>query len=578
MQSASGTEMITPYDLKRRLQWLMLFRVIIASFFLGLAAVTHLKQSDTFLAPYLVNIYGLTACVYVCSLAYVFVMPFIKRHIAFAHMQVCADMVLVTALLYITGGRDSIFSFMYSIVIIAAGILLYRGGGLLAASAASLCYCSLVVLQEAHLISPPQYEVYLGPAYSRSPLFFPLAVNITAFYLVALLSSFVAEQAKKSRIQLQQKQLDFENLAVLNENIIQSMSDGLVTLNNDQKIITFNRAAQRITGFSRDQVFMKHAHEVFSDIPLSEQVQPPSETNRNQVRRIERAFARPDGTELWVGISFSVLRDKNKEQTGYILVFQDLTEYKQMQDNARRLERLASLGRLAAGIAHEVRNPLASISGSVQVLQKNVSLSDVDKRLMDIIVKESGHLSALISDFTQYARPAASEKKPLNVRELVRDVASVFKNSTECSSALSVVESAEDDVYITGHYYQMRQVLWNLMLNAAQAIGAGAEGTIRLSSRRAGEAPPDIAPPRNGTPADPPHPWAVIEVQDSGCGMHEQEMEKIFDPFFTTRDEGIGLGLSIVQRIIEEHEGHISVTSRKGSGTTFRVVLPALSA
>ncbi|MCP4715735.1 MAG: PAS domain S-box protein, partial [Deltaproteobacteria bacterium] len=350
-------------DLKNRLQWLMFFRVVVASFFLGMAAVSQLQRGDSYREPYLVYLYGLAAAVYLLTFVYAVILPSLKRLQEFAYAQVLVDVVLVTALVFITGGSNSVFPFMYNISIIAASILLYLAGGIVTATFASICYGSLIVLQYNSMIAPLQMDSMVVTRYAGAPLYFPIVINVAAFYLVAFLGSFLAEQARKSRTQLQEKQIDIEHLEALNENIIQSVNSGLVTLDDNKKIITFNRAAQEITELGYDDVYMKSIRDIFPSLSFPEVAARSDSTQISP--RYETTFVRRDGKEVYLGFSVSVLKDREGSEMGTILTFQDLTALKEMQEYVQRTDRLAAVGRLAAGIAHEIRNPLASISGSI---------------------------------------------------------------------------------------------------------------------------------------------------------------------------------------------------------------------
>jgi len=563
-------------DLRSRLQWLMFFRVVTASFFLGIVAITQLQRDDSYLAPYLVHIYGLIGSVYILTFVYVFIISVIKDYKKFAYVQVMADLIHITVIIYITGGINSSFSFMYSLSIICASILLYMSGGIITATVSSLLYSCLMILQYYQMISPIQMDWLITSTYAGAPLYFPIVINVSAFYLVAFLGSFLAQQAQKSRVQLQEKQVDLEKLEALSENIIHSINSGLLTLDNERRIITFNRAAQEITGLVLSQVYMKPVEEVFPGIELH--VSPAEEdmSNRMSNPRFEMPFARQDGKILQLGLSLSILRDNRGKEVGRILGFQNLTSIKEMQDYIQRMDRLAAVGRLAAGIAHEIRNPLASISGSVQVLKKSLNLNDADDRLMEIIIRESNNLSMLITDFTQFARPVKKDKERFKLCYIANDVVGIFKNSPECKNVRTVSLDIKDDLFIKANYQQFKQVLWNLMMNASQALENKA-GEIAISARIR---EPGFQPVMNSKNlpeagnAKAPRSWIEIQVEDTGCGIDEEAMDKIFDPFFTTKDQGIGLGLSIVYKIVQDHYGTISAKSTQGKGAAFSIYLP----
>ncbi len=552
----------------------MFFRVIVASFFIGIAAITQLLTSDSYVTKKLVYIYILTGGVYLCTFIYVFCLPFIKSLKRFAFIQIFMDLLLVTFLVYVTGGISSIFSFMYSISIIAASILLYIFGGILTATFSSLFYTLLVVFQDSGLVAPMEKSSIVVSGYAGSPLYFPIIVNISAFYLVAFLSSFIAQQAKKSKMQLQEKQIDIENLEVLNENIIQSINSGLMTLDMTGKIITFNKAAEEITGLLHYQVYLKSIEEVFPGVNAVLSIYETRDGSKLQNPRFEKVFVRQDGKSLSLGFALSILRDKFDKELGMILSFQDLTRIKEMQEYIQRMDRLAAVGRLAAGIAHEIRNPLASISGSIQVLRKDLDLQEENRRLMDIIVRESNNLSHLISDFAQFVKPVKHEKEMVVLKDLVDDVLAMFQNSPEAKAIASIRQTIDTTTTVWTSPQLITQVLWNLIINAAHAVDSG-RGTIVISAREmeSGFQPPmDLQ--RFKDAADGGAGWLELKVEDNGKGIPETDIDKIFDPFFTTKDSGTGLGLSIVHKIIQELGGTIAASARPDQGTVFCMYLP----
>ena len=562
--------------LKGKLQWLMFFRVLVATFFLGIATVAQLRRSESYVTIHLVYLYVLTGSAFVLTFIYALILPYVRRLVFFAYLQITADIFFVTALLFITGGINSVFSFLYSISIISASICLFISGGLFAATAASCLYAALLILQQYHLITPLHIGAFTATGYDDVRLLYPIIINVAAFYLVAVLSSFLTEQARKSRQQLQKKQIDLEQLEALNEKIIQHIPSGLLTLDQFRRIITFNRAAQDITGCTFDQAYMKDVEEIFPGINAAAAAHSSALSGMASTAGFEMGFARHDGRALWLGFSGASLKDGSNEEIGNILIFQDLTDFRNMQEHLKRVDRLAAVGRLAAGIAHEVRNPLASISGSIQVLQKSLQLNAADVRLMDIIIRESKNLSSLISDFTQYARAEAQGKERIALKTIADEVVDLFKNSPECRSVFSIRQRIPAELTITANRQQIKQVLWNLILNAAQALPASG-GSISFlgelmehgfqpynSATCSGQAPP----------AHPDVSWVHFNIADDGCGIKKSEIGSIFDPFFTTKDDGIGLGLAIVYKIIQEHNGTIAVESQEGKGATFSVFLP----
>jgi len=543
----------------------MFFRVAIATFFLGIAAVTHLLKEDTYLDTYLVYIYLLIGSIYVLTFIYLTLLFIIKDLLKFSYFQIVVDIFLVTLLVFITGGKNSIYPFMYSISIISASILLFLPGGLVAATLSSILY-SLIVVSHHYEIFVPIGESIIGvPGDSTAAFYYPVIVKIASFYMVAFLASFLAEQTKKSQIQLQEKQVDLENLEVLNENIMQSIHSGLLTLDLENRLVAFNQFACEITGFSHSYVLHKHISEIFPEIILPDYSGVAAEDF--QVPRFEISYKRKDDRILYLGFSLSILRNKEGMCIGSILGFQDITNVREMEDYVKRIDRFAALGRLATGIAHEVRNPLASISGSVQVLSKNLKTSDEDKRLMDIIVRESNNLSLLISDFTQFAKPVKQKKERVNLLKTVEEVVTLFKNSPEFVGLKDIRINIKEDLYINICKRHFNQVLWNLFINSAQSISdnkveISVEGRVMERGFLPVEGIDRFQESKSIL-------WVELKVSDTGCGIDIAEIDRIFDPFYTTKDSGTGLGLSIVYKIVQDSGGVISAESEPGKGTVF---------
>ena len=561
--------------LKGQLQWLMFFRVLVATFFFGIATVAQLRRSESYVTTHLVYLYALTGSAFVLTFIYAFILPYVRRFVLFAYVQITADVFFVTALLFITGGINSIFSFLYSISIISASICLFISGGLFAATAASCLYAGLLILQQYNIITPLHIGAFTATGYEDVRLLYPIVINVAAFYLVAVLSSFLTEQARKSRQQLEKKQMALDQLEALNEKIIQHIPSGLLTLDQFRRIITFNRAAQDITGCAFDTAYMKDVEVVFPGIASAGDSYSSLSSGIFFPTDFEMSFIRQDGRSLLLGFSGSSIKDSANDEIGTILTFQDLTDFRDMQEHIKRVDRLAAVGRLAAGIAHEVRNPLASISGSIQVLQKSLQLNAADTRLMDIIIRESKNLSSMISDFTQYARAEAQGKENVALKTIADEVVDLFKNSAECRAGFFIHQLIPEKITITANRQQIKQVLWNLILNAAQAITAQS-GSITLTAAaiRRGFEPAALknyipGPAAGGSVMS----WVEIKIADDGCGIKKSEIGSIFDPFFTTKDTGIGLGLAIVYKIIQEHSGTITVESQEGCGATFTLVL-----
>jgi two-component system sensor histidine kinase PilS (NtrC family) len=273
-------------------------------------------------------------------------------------------------------------------------------------------------------------------------------------------------------------------------------------------------------------------------------------------------FPTGSGKRLVLGGSVSTLRDPHGVTIGSIVIFQDLTEISHMRESLEKSRRLAFIGEIAANLAHEIRNPLSSISGSIQMLKGNLVRDKTNAKLMQIILRGKDHLEGFLKDFLLMARPALGPREDLDIRETIRDIAESLRCVEDWHERLDVVLILTDDpLYIRANKTEVRQILWNLMLNAVQAMPKG--GVLKVEARpaRIGE--------RDG---------AEISIGDTGCGIGEEDLSKIFDPFYTTRDAGTGLGLAVVNRLLEAYGGKIRMKSKPGEGSVFTLWLPVHAA
>jgi two-component system sensor histidine kinase PilS (NtrC family) len=285
--------------------------------------------------------------------------------------------------------------------------------------------------------------------------------------------------------------------------------------------------------------------------------------------RARLRFRNRAGQELHLGIAGSVLRAAEGGRGGHVVIFQDVSQVVKMEGDLRRHERLAAVGQLAADLAHEIRNPLAAISGSIQILESSLPGEEADetRRLIGIAVREADRLNALITDFLHFARPAPANPEPVSVATVAEEVLRMF--DAVCPASVRVSLDVPPALHVRADEGQLRQLLWNLYLNAAQAMPDG--GALDVSAAVLPAQAP-LAAGRNAV--EEGTDWVEIEVADTGSGIPEEVIDRIFDPFFTTKKEGSGLGLATVHRIVEGHGGHLSVESAVGRGTRFRIRLP----
>lgn len=466
-----------------------------------------------------------------------------------AYLQTAGDILLISWLVSMTGGIDSGFALLYHVTIISASIILYRRGGYLSASLASILYGALLDMQ---------YYSVLG--FTRSQNYTPIQVlyllfiNILSFYTVALLSSYLSERLRKTRQELREKSMDFDDLQVIQDHILRSVGSGIVTMNMTGEITSWNNAAEQITGYRFDDIRTSWKA-VFGDSIKG--LFGHTDDLKARPVRFEGHITKRDGHRAILGFTASLLKDDAEAVRGIILTFQDITRLIEMEEQIRRQERLATVGSLAAGIAHEIRNPLASLSGSIQMLQGELELQGDHKHLMDIVLRETDRLNNIITEFLDYARPRSNQMEQISLASLLEETITLFRNSREFRKGISINCDIPPAIDIAGDPQRLRQVFWNLLINSAQSIHNGGSITISAASGA-------------GIDAD----QVSIRILDTGMGIEKEHLEHIFDPFFTTKPAGTGLGLAIAYRIIEDHNGTIDVKSEVGKGTAVIINMP----
>ena len=474
-----------------------------------------------------------------------------------AKLQVGWDLAFTAVWIYSTGGTGSLFIFLYLFVVIEGSLLLGLYGTVLIAFV-----CGLLYWLELHLeyhwalfpkTSPIAASVVTSPAnYPTANLIFILAAMGSAAWLTGSLK----QRFSKTHLLLQEETDKVQDLLHLNESIVRCIRSGLITLDRERRIMSVNEAASSITDQDGKALLGRKVEAFLGKIPLEElDIEDAASTSPF---RWEQSYGRQDGKGLMLGCSGAVLRDHKGDPFGHLIVFQDLTYYKQMEDALRRKEKLAAIGEMAAGLAHEIRNPLASLYGSIQLLQAEVSLEGTQERLMDIVLKESERLDALITDFLLFAFPHVGERESILLRDLVEETLELFRKGPHFQEGLNVDVRMDPTVRIDGNRRQLQQILWNLLLNAAQSMSEGGEIRVEGEQTRNRAGVPSVS-------------W---RVQDTGRGIAAENLTRIFDPFYTSRQGGTGLGLAIVHRIVENHGGRIHVRSDLGKGTVFEIELP----
>ena len=543
--------------LKRRIQWLIFFRVVIATFLLGIATFIRIKTGESSSQTASAPIYFIVALTYLFSFACLFIPRIIKNIRVNIYLQSFLDVLLITGLVYVTGGIESIYSVLYPLVIIYSALFLAGRGGLISASACSIFYGLLLDLEYYGIVR----SIYQwGYNYDRDAgyVFSRIFVHIISFYIIALLTSYAVKQEQKIRKLLAEKESAFDQLDLLHKSIIESVNTGILTVDLHGNIKSFNTEAEKITGFLRSEIINKKVYNVFPVLSkmLNKEV---------QLKNGSRFEVADSGKTL--GCSVSPLVDSNREKIGNILIFQDLTVIKEMEGQIEKNKRLAFVGEMAAGLAHEIRNPLASISGPIQMLSKDLKLDETDRRLMQIILSGKNRLEGFVKDFLLLARPKRSERKDIDVKAIIDDVLESLHFSPEWSEHIEVIRNLCEQTNIYGNKAEIRQVIWNLILNAIQAMPE--KGILKIETT---PIPPLVKRGKGGFPDE--KKYLEILISDNGCGIEAKNQDKVFEPFYTTKKNGTGLGMAIVNRIVESHMGKITIKSKPGKGTDCIVLLP----
>jgi len=529
---------------------LMAVRVVVVTTLLLAALIIQYTARDVLPINY---IYTTAGVAYALTLVYVVLAMTVPSRNVNLMIQIAGDLIVETLLVYFTGGLDSPFSFLYLVSVITASMLLYRRGGLLAAAGASIGYGALVDLMYYGVLPMPEQSLFLPTLWSASRLYINMGANFAGFYATALLTSFLSEKLKRASAELDANRQNLAELRALNQNVIESIPSGLITI-TPQSIASFvNPAGSAILEAQPLDILGRPVTDI-GFFTRQEWADAREQLDQGRVVRSELHDAEIAGHRRSIGFAVSPLTTLEGMSAGYTLIFQDLTEMKKLEAELRLKDRMAAVGELSAGIAHEIRNPLAAIAGSVQILKGSKSLSSQEQRLMSIVLKESERLNKSISDFLRFVRP--QEKKPISfdVAASLSETLDLLANSSELNERHAIQkEIAPPSFPLTGDADLIRQVFWNIARNAMQAMPNGGVLTVRTQVD-------------NGS--------YKIVFADSGRGMSHADIQRLFQPFRTNFPSGTGLGMAISYRIVQEHGGRIEVASTEGVGTAITVALP----
>jgi two-component system sensor histidine kinase PilS (NtrC family) len=525
-------------DERNWLTWLVKVRILILMVLLVIElAVIRLTPSPIPVVPFLTGM----MLWFVLSLFFVFLVSVWSEHRLQAIVQVIADLVMVTLVVQVTGGIDSSLNFLYPLVIVVACMLLPRAWGYLSAALAFILFGTILELDFYGIV--PSYTTSHPKLKALQVVIF---VNLFAYFAIAYLAGLLMGKLRQVDMRLKDASGALENLQALHESIVQSMSGGVITTGLDGRITLVNRAAQQLLEISESELRGRSVSDLFQD-PL-----PHFGGERGDA---EVRYMTVNGFRKTFRVLVSALNLSARGDLGFVYSFDDLTEIRRLEREVRIQDKLAAVGRLAAAIAHEIRNPLTSIAGSVSMLSEAPSLNAEEKHLLQIVIRESDRLNNIVTDFLAYSRNKQYRFERVNLVPLLQDTLTLLEHRlTAENTGITLVRSfAKTEAWVLADGDKLKQVFWNFCDNAVRAMKkTGGSLTVAMTERG-----PD---------------WEM-SFADTGPGFTPQQIEKLFEPFQSNFEGGTGLGLAIVYQIVQAHDGKVWARSALGKGTSFVVRL-----
>jgi len=539
---------------ERRFSIFIYARILVLFVFLVVSLLLHYKDPATADFAFSSGIIRLMAFSFVFSVFSHILLKIQRIRFFITYLQSIWDVLFVTVLLLFTDGVNSPYSFLYLLSIMNAGLLLGRREALYTASLCGILYGTLVDFHYFGLLESIGLSSLDAVKHGETQIFYTIFLNLMGYGVAAFITGYLAERARESEAALEEKNVDYAELAGLNSLIVTKLETGLMTITDDGRIRVFNPYLERLTGLSQREAYNRVLYDIFPGMNACSNHETP-------LTNSEIEYEDPDGRHLLIGYSVTSFGDRYGKQGGCLVTVQDMTELRRMENALAKRDRMAALGELSARMAHEIRNPLASMSGAVQMLAEHNRDEVCDERLMGIILRESERLNILITEFLLYARPSEPKKESFALKFLIDDLALQISADSRYHHH-KIQNMVPSTLVFSADPAQMRQIFINLICNAADAMPDG--GNIDIESRF-------LLTGADGFGASP---ILLITVRDHGSGLTPESIKHIFEPFWTTKTNGTGLGLAITYRIVESHGGTITIENHPDGGCCCTLLLP----
>ncbi len=539
---------ISASTIKNQLRWLLFLRVLILTILFGIGVILQTKSHNLSIPSIAYTGYFI-ASVYFFTIISALSLRFVKNHKSFALFQTVVDALLIGIIVYATGCSRSVFTILYFLPILAGSFLLLRLGGLLIASVATMSYGFILMVE---LLYDPLPLINQSSSLDEVMVamhFF--AIHGLIFFILGILSFIMFERLRSTESALSRTTLNYDRLQILYQRIFEDITTGIITVDDAGLITSFNHAAGRISGYPDHEVIGRMFYELF----------PGFRTTDHRMFRQTTELKRNDGSVIPIGFSWAKLNMPGEYGDCRVYTIQDLSQIREMENQIKQAEKMATIGEMAAGIAHEFRNPLAAISGAAQILQSEQTTDPASRRLINIVTRESDRLDHTVGEFLLFSKPTEPLKEWFPGKSAIAETILILDQGHQIDNKKCRIDNrVRHDLQIWADPNQFKRIIMNLITNSCQAFGKkGGDIEIGAEVRR-----------NLTTGGDE----VIVIISDNGPGIDKLVLPKIFEPFYTTRESGTGLGLAIVSQLVESHKGGITVETVAGERTEFGITLP----